>query len=289
MDGTQEIWRSHAIQPVAPEDDRPSVPKLLLEYDQKLSKVRTALQEDAHYNEELHDDLWILRFCLSHARSRDAIKAAITAMKFREKHGLDKMNLRHATPPHETHYCKVRYDGNLYIRVPDPRRGPILLLDISTANPNDINELSEEEWYNGFLYNLEYTFQWCDFITRTTGRLTKGIRCADLSSPPTDILHKLNPTGRKRDARIVSDTQNVYPQMTEYLIGCNPSYWMYGVYKIMTMIFPKKVVKKVRIVKPQTNKEDLDILLRFVTREHLPKAYGGENTTHPRDWPIPSQ
>ena len=56
----------------------------------------------------------------------------------------------------------------------------IVYFDLKGINQQVLAEnLSESYWLPSYLYK-EWCFQWNDYITRTTGRLTKMIRIADI-------------------------------------------------------------------------------------------------------------
>ena len=82
------------IPPASPEDARPSVRDLLAQHASAVEAVREPLSADPLYRPELHDDLWILRFCLSHKKVSDALAAARGALLYRHKHNLDAEDVR---------------------------------------------------------------------------------------------------------------------------------------------------------------------------------------------------
>lgn len=84
------------IDPVNEFDDRPSVADLIAEHRSYIDRVREQLQdENPLFSNEKHDELWILRFLMSHKNNvKAASKAAIHTLDFRNEHKLDEKDLR---------------------------------------------------------------------------------------------------------------------------------------------------------------------------------------------------
>mmetsp|Transcript_2877 Transcript_2877/g.6781 ORF Transcript_2877/g.6781 Transcript_2877/m.6781 type:complete len:160 (+) Transcript_2877:229-708(+) len=135
-----QLLPDKAIDPVNEHDTRESVPDLLQEHASNIEQVKEALKEDPLYEPFKHDDLWILRFLLSHKHKvKKACKAAKHALAFREKHLLDKKDLRfiapHSVPlgPEDTPFAgcsslkkawTTRYpNGCIVFTIPDQTRG----------------------------------------------------------------------------------------------------------------------------------------------------------------------
>jgi hypothetical protein len=53
-------------------DKRPSVKRLIENSRETIEELKLALMLDPFYSPLKHDDLWILRFVLSHPRDKDA-------------------------------------------------------------------------------------------------------------------------------------------------------------------------------------------------------------------------
>jgi hypothetical protein len=61
-----EVAVADPIPPVNQYDDRPSVKELIEKHRQSIDQVQLGLKDDPLYDLSKHDDLWILRFVLSH-------------------------------------------------------------------------------------------------------------------------------------------------------------------------------------------------------------------------------
>ena len=116
MQGVDEAV-ADPIEPVCPEDDRASVKALIEEHGEKIDKIRQGIVDDPLFDAQKHDDLWILRFWLSHKKTKQAIAAAKTCLAFREKWKLDEKDIRDETPhkttePRSKEYWEVRCQGD---------------------------------------------------------------------------------------------------------------------------------------------------------------------------------
>ena len=87
---------THTTPPSTAHDDRLSVPACLAEHASNLSALRALVSVDPHYNPSLHDDLWLLRFLLSHLRKANGVaaaaRAARTTLAWRADNGMDALN-----------------------------------------------------------------------------------------------------------------------------------------------------------------------------------------------------
>ena len=183
----QQLVDITPIPPVTPQDDRPAVRDLLQEHGTKIAKLRTALEEDPLFEPTKHDDLWILRYWLSHKKTKDALAAAKHTLQFRKQHRLDEKDIRHVTP-NQVQDGKIKefmdcWDKNAVVYThPDPQRGVITFLRIAGMDQHKVvQELTPEHWEPLYIYIAEWTFQWLDYLTRTTGRLTRNIRILDMT------------------------------------------------------------------------------------------------------------
>ena len=186
MKGIDVAVADPAIDPVVPEDKREKVKDLVEQYSDKIEKVKEGLADDPLYDPTKHDDLWILRFVMSHKKAKPSLKAAKHTLEFRKKHNLDDEDIRDKYPHKLTsgnvyEYWKERCNGDAIICVhPDPQRGVLMFLTFGHFNTDAANTLSDEVWDEAFIYTSEFVHQWLDYTTRTTGLLTKSVRFIDL-------------------------------------------------------------------------------------------------------------
>jgi hypothetical protein len=212
-------------------DDRVSAKARIDENRRIIDAVKMELEGDPLYNSSKHDDLWILRFLLSHKKNRKAaIKAAKATLVFRNKHKLDEEDLRSfpAGPECKSEILK-RYlnyvpDGGIVFTVPDAKRGVIGFLGISSIDQHElVKNVAKEDWLPSFCYTTEWSFQWVDYITRTTGLLTKSVRFIELKG---FSISNLSQEMLKRDGEAMGIMEDCYPQLLQTNFICNPPLWI---------------------------------------------------------------
>ena len=169
---------------------------LLCKHASKLSELRQQVSECEHFNAKLHDDIWLLRFLLSHLpkKAGDVAAAAIAAketMAWRHANGMDDPSLPCGGPESLTVpaiakiYAALRDPAALSYYVPDPNRGTVLvavpaLIDFHAAAAT----MTDDESALAHRLSTEWLFRQCDAVTRRTGYLTKTIRCAQAAFRP---------------------------------------------------------------------------------------------------------
>lgn len=289
-----------AIEPVDEYDIRESIPELLNEHSANIELVKQALKEDPLYEPFKHDEIWILRFLLSHKQKvKKAAKAARHALAFRKKHGLDEKDLRFI-PPHsipkgegETPFAgceslkrawNIRYPrDSIVFTIPDKNRGVLGFLRFKDFkhDKETMKLLSDADLAAAFIYNSEWAFQWLDYVTRKTGRLTKSARFVDFTG---FSVFQVSRDATKRDGKIMGEMEDVYPQLLQCINICNTPHWVHALFATMRPLLPSRVVDKVDIVEPKNNKKEFKRILRFASKENLPVALGGDNTVNPAEW-----
>ena len=276
------------MDPVDAHDTRESVKGLIAQHRTRIDEITAALCEHNLYDKTKHDDLWILRFWLSHKKSKAAIRAAIHALEFRHAHGLDERDLR-AVPPHQMtndarvqDYWTRRAPGDsLIFTHPDAKRGVILFLHLASMVSGASEVIPPETWNWAFIASSEWTFQWLDYVTRTTGRLTKSIRFIDLQGVTLKSFHRKD---LKHDGDIMGQMEDCYPQLLESIKVCNAPTFIHIIWTIARAIMPKRVVEKFDVIHPQTNDKERQSLYRHISHDTLPVKFGGSNSVPPREW-----
>ena len=276
------------IDPVTPSDERPSVKALIDEHREKIDKIKAEVSEDPLYDASKHDDLWILRFFLSHKKTKQAIAAAKTTLLFRQKYDLDAKDIRkHA--PHKVkenrcaEYWDVRFGGDAVIcALPDKKRGTVNFIKFTQMNPEASKVLSQETWDFSHVYMSEWNHQWLDYVTRTTGRLTKETRFVDMTG--ASFTKHFDRASNKWDGRIMNEMEDVYPQLLETIYVCYPPTFVHAAWALVRPVMPKRILDKIDFITPDSNEKERDRLLKHITKESLPVHCGGDNTAPPKDW-----
>mmetsp|Transcript_5662 Transcript_5662/g.11760 ORF Transcript_5662/g.11760 Transcript_5662/m.11760 type:complete len:305 (+) Transcript_5662:112-1026(+) len=287
-----------AMPLVSQHDDRPSAKELIAEHQEKIDKIKAGLME-AKDDEAAalfdypnkHDDLWLLRFYLSHKKTKPAIAAAKSALKFRQKYKLDELGDIRDIPPqavkegHVREYWKERcQDDAIVCCLPDKQLGPVMFLAFARFDPKAADLLSEECWDFAFIYTSEWVYQWCDYITRTTGLFTRSVRFIDMKGITLSKL--MDRKSSKRDGKIMGLMEDCYPQLLQTLFLIDPPTVMHLIWGFFRPIMPKRIMEKVDMITPQNNESEKMRLLRFVALENLPTEMGGTNSVPPMEWKI---
>jgi hypothetical protein len=221
-----DVALADPIDPVVAEDSRESVKELIAKNEAYIEKLRDGLKDDPLYDPSKHDDLWILRFVLSHKKTKPALAAAKHTLLFRQQYNLDAEDIRTKDPHKLTEgnvyeYWKHRCKGDAILTThPDPKRGIVMFLTFAEFDPKATAVVSEEAWDDAFIYASEFCHQWLDYTTRTTGRLTKSIRLIDTRGVSMKVL--LDRKSNQRDGKVMGKMEDCYPQLLETIFICFP-------------------------------------------------------------------
>mmetsp|Transcript_10030 Transcript_10030/g.11130 ORF Transcript_10030/g.11130 Transcript_10030/m.11130 type:complete len:307 (-) Transcript_10030:217-1137(-) len=281
---------------VAPHDDRPFISDLLKEYSSEIESVRNIIQDDNLYNKgdnsTRYDDIWILRFLLSHKKNVEkAAKAAIKTMHYREEMKLNELgDIRHRTgsitgPTSIQFPMVVKYQSfcknpsDIINTLPNKDRGIVTYLNIGGVNTKKLaKEMSVEDIQEAYMYSNECTFQVLDEVTRRTGKLTKWLKILDCDGLYfTDLSMKYV----QKDGAANKASDCFYPQLLGAMLIVNSPSWAQNIWKVIRPFFPVRVVEKINFFGSDINPEDKKHFLRYISEESLPEKYGGNN----KEWP----
>jgi hypothetical protein len=277
------------IPPVTARDDRPSVKDLIEEYRSLIDQVRDELHSDPLFNASKHDDLWILRFLLSHKKKiKQSVKAAKSTLAFRDEHQLDAKDIRYLSPSEGfsseelKRYMKYCSDDAINFVLPDAQRGVVGIICVAGVNQHElVQNLDEKDWLPCFLHFSEWSHQWSDYVTRTTGRLTKSIRIVDASDV---TLHGFSSENSRREGKAMGVMEDCYPQLLQTLFVCHAPAWVQIPWRIIRTLMPKRVTSKFDFIVPEKRANERNRLLPYISLEHLPARFGGRNETWPVDF-----
>jgi len=266
---------------------RERVADLLLKHIDSIEALRTLVGVSEHYEPSRHDDLWLLRFVLTHAgRSgglKAAAKAALATLAFRKAHDLDAENF--ATKPEVLDVMRRFYahasPGAVTYYAPDADRGVMIVGLLRAVDFHKIaNDVTAEETLVWGRVSAEWVFRQCDEVTRRTGYLTKYARIVDMKGWG---FSQLNRAFQKRQRESSKELEDFYPQMLGAVFLCHPPGWIQAVWRVWRNLMPPRFVEKIDIVSPKTNADERRRLVRFCAAESLPSLFGGPNDT----WPLP--
>lgn len=128
--------------------------------------------------------------------------------------------------------------------------------------------------------------QWLDYVSRTTGLLTKAIRIVDLRGMSIDKIHR---GALKRNARCMNDMEDCYPQLLQSVYPCHAPMFVQGVWSTFRPLLPSRLVSKFDFINPEHRAKDLEKLLQHVKEDHLPERFGGSSQNWPVTTTLPNQ
>lgn len=295
------------------DDDRPFIRDLLEEYAISIASVRVMLLADDEGSElyhkgdnsERYDDIWILRFLLSHkGDTESAFEAALKTMKFRDEkkmnelgdirhrlrnHGFDGNNEIGEPLPFYQEYEKFCGKHCACITLPDKNRGIVTYIDVGQLDMNGLAESMDDDAMQEFmLHSNEAVFQILDEVTRRTGRLTKVVKILDIGN----VSYKnINRAYIQREAAASKTLQDYYPQLLGSVFIANSPSWASALWTALRPFFPARVVAKVDFLTAESylslfseSKINIAPLQRYVSELHIPVRYGGKN----EQWPVSS-
>ena len=275
------------IPPVTEYDDRPAVAELMSANRSKVDRVKEQLASDSLYQPEKHDDLWVLRFVLSHKKVRLAVEAAKHTLVVRKEYGLDKrdrridVDIECFTKFHET--CDEK---DFPLTIPNKQRGPVSFAVVASLHQKTlVKTMTRDEWKRLMLFTSEWNHQVADYVTRKTGRLTKLVRVLDLEGL---ALTDVSMAFIKREGDVSNEFEDIYPQLTRSIIIVNPPGFVQWMWRVVRPLLPKRVSSKIDILDPLRNKKERERMYLFLDEEFLPTRYGGNHKGLPAGGWIPA-
>lgn len=271
--------------PSCPHDQRIPVRDLLAKHATELIALRELVAVDSLYDAARHDDLWLLRFFLSHSKGgvAAAAKAARYTLAWRETHRMDALAAELETIPAiahpnvtTAHAVHVKPHGIRFL-VPDGTRGPILFAHmIDFDYVATMKHVSREAYASMMRTMNEWYFMQCDRVTRETGLLTKScrfIQCRGLA------VGALDRQWLKMDGQVAKDMEDCYPQGLGLIICLDPPAWSLVVWKAAKFFFPARMVEKIDLLSTRSASGRSALhkrALPYLDLADLPAAYGGE-------------
>jgi hypothetical protein len=274
------------------DDSRPLIGDLISEYRNLIDQVQLQLQTEELYEATKHDDLWILRFLLSHKKDVErALSAAKATLSYRKKYSLDENDIR-GVPPQDNRSSDAVHDAafqrfinhgvgkdGLNLVVPDTKRcGVVFYFNIADLDTHQLAKVDQEDWISGLSYVNEWQFQWNDYITRTTGRLTKSVHVVDVEGI---YLSMYDYTTQDKYTTACNFLQDCYPQGVDAYLVCHAPFWIESPWKLLKPLLPVRVVTKLDFLNPKQYDEDRLRLLQYMPEDLLPERFGGQYSQWP--------
>ena len=274
-------------------DDRPLIKDLLEHHAVEIDELRTIIEKEDTYSKDLYDEIWMLRYLLSHKKVSKASDAAIKTMRYRQEKKLNELgDIRNKIIDHRNRedgrtfdiqkkYLQFSRDstGLMYAQ-PDLDRGVVEIVTPSKLDMLSIvKNMSLDDVLDMYILCNEIVYQILDDVTRRTGRLTKALKILDFTDFGLSGFHWQY---ARRDIAARRQIETLYPQLLGKVVLVNVGSWFATMWKVMKPILPKSSVEKISFVQPGKNANDVSHFLKYVSADNLWERYGGAN----KDWPV---
>jgi len=246
---------------------------LLVKYKQKIDQLREKTKDVLT---EEHDDIWLLRYCLSNKVDDKAEKSVRFTIEYRNnnKEWLEKATLGEKGAPHreimKKYSCsclhKEKMDG-----------GPVLILRGGLSHAKKLMaELNKEQVAQFLLFQDELAYRRCDKLTRETGKLTKLLVINDMRG-----FSLLTNSKKFFDALGISTkvTENIFPQLLEKSVAVNPILIYKVLLSLASLVVSKRSLAKFTYCKGDTSKGDITqcpFASKFLEKKDVPTFLGGD-------------
>ena len=254
------------------------VDDLLRKHEGAVRSLLEAVRGHRHFDEAVHDDLFLLRYVLSYPKPKAAIKALTNALDTRAALKLDACRKEVMGMPGRD-WCqrRVRSWGHLLpaqLLQPDANGALALYVDARDMDMHQILTIPRDDFNLAQRTTMEFIFQRMDRATRSTGAIIKYMRIVNLSGVS---LSKVSPRFVRRDAEDNKELQPLYPQLLGAVIFVNPPSTLDVLYRTLLPLLPKKITEKTIILSPLKRKKDLDKLVALTgySLDELPAKCGG--------------
>ena len=238
--GTWPRTAQHAALPPPLSRSQPSIESLLRTHAEALAALRAELADEAAG--WASDDLWLLRFCLSHRTTEKAADAARATLRYR---AANSDLLRRAMEGGGSHEDAL---GALNKQALLP--SPTLLgepVHVVRAAASDVKKLmddfTEEEVVDHLNLSKERAFLRCDAESRRSGRLVKLVSVLDIRD---GRLSDLDLRFLRALGRASAETEKFYPQLLGLVAAVNAPRWVHALVRVASHFVPERTMRKVK-------------------------------------------
>jgi len=261
------------------------VSSLLKEHAARISRLRMVVAMHPHYDAAKHDDLFLLRFAMSHASDAAAGAAVCTALTVRHKYSLDDV-AKEVTSSGTRNWSQRRHRGWVhlmpveFIQV-DAYAPGVLYADLRECDMYAAAAVPHAQFSEAQRYMMEFVFQRMDWATRRSGVITKYVRIINMRGAR---LSAVNPRFVKRDADDNKELQSLYPQLLGAVLVCNLPPAIDTFYRrVIAPMLPRKVTEKTKVLQPLSRAEDRAVLEGWCPLAVLPPDLGGSTASSKLD------
>ena len=263
--------KARAQPPPSLSRSQPSIKSLLAKHADALAALRTELADEAAG--WASDDLWLLRFCLSHRTTEKAADAARATLRYR---AANSDLLRRAMEGGGSHEDAL---GALNKQALLP--SPTLLgepVHVVRAAASDVKKLmddfTEEEVVEHLNLSKERAFLRCDAESRRSGRLVKLVSVLDIRD---GRLSDLDLRFLRALGRASAETEKFYPQLLGLVAAVNAPPWVHALVRVASHFVPERTMRKLAVCGATDTAEECAALCRTLccTPDGLPDFLGG--------------
>ncbi|KAJ1637547.1 hypothetical protein T492DRAFT_951903 [Pavlovales sp. CCMP2436] len=262
-------------------DVGPTIASLLAEHADSLAELRVLAAGVEGYERTKHDDLYLLRYLLSHKlQPRAAVKAFASGLAWRRANGIDAIAqvVKEAGFVDGVHSQFPQY-GKINPRLPMHFSGladgqPTVYFSVRELKLAELmREITVADYVLYSQYLNEMVHQATDAASRRTGRIVKLVRLIDATGVG---WHTLNMKYFSAVTAAARGSEDAYPQLLGYFFMCNAgrmarTFWENAARPLL----PSRMVEKSALLEPLTSEADLQRLLVWVPLAKLPAQLGG--------------
>ncbi|DBA03380.1 TPA: hypothetical protein N0F65_004657 [Lagenidium giganteum] len=251
----------------------------------KLHAMRTSLEDDIKAAEspfqDVYGDLRLLRFLRGNKMN---VSVAVTKfremMALRKKHNLDTVRKaiaeKNLTPEDFPLYNKI-VSHLPFLNGYDllDKDGNVLYFEMSGyADVRGLLEnVTDEEWLEFFLYDMEYRAMRLDQLSRQNERLVQTVFVRDLTG---FSIARFNPRLLKRLPSLLSIATKCYPETTSETLILHTPWIFHKVWNGIAAWLQETQLRKIHM-----GDDTYEHLLTLMGgRDRLPKLLGGKSTQH---------
>ena len=222
-----------------------------------LRNLTEALQLE-HYDPEVHDDIFFLRYILSNKTAKDSIAAVEYCILYRndpkEKFWLDKCATGDALPMIDA----LAKRGLNLMGFHGPSSldgGPIQLVRQGVIDFEPLLDVwTDAEMVRWTSLQKEIAFLQCDRVTRETGRLVKLIVINDFKGTP---FRKPPAKWMNAFAESSKIAEKIYPQLVETTVMVNTPGWFKWVFAFIKLFLSKRTLEKFKACRGDIENGDI--------------------------------
>jgi len=252
-----------------------NVDVLLKQNHEKMEKLKELIKDI--YDEKIHDEIYLLRYCLSNDKLDKAEKSIRFTMEYRKKNDSwlkDAVNGEKSAPNYDT---IIKYSCSSIHKSKSDDGGPIVIVRSNLSHPKKLMDMvNEEQMCNFLVFQKEICWMACDELTRKNRKITKMLAVNDMNG--VSLL-----SNDKRFFKSLGDSskiaENLYPQLLEKNIVVNPPTMFKVIMSVASVFMSKKSLSKMVTCKGNMAKQNIKqcpYASKMIKEEDIPTFLGGK-------------